>query len=419
MLHRMKLVFAFALLLLTTVGQAQITITEGYDTIRVMHFNLLNFPGTTGATRYPLLKRIVQYAKPEIFAINELGRDTSADRILQWVLNINGETRWRKVNKLSPTQQLDCKLFYRTDKFALKSVDTAYGAPRFTDGSRLYYLDSALGQPGIDTTWLNIWQAHLQSSTGSANEASRLRQCNNFVNRINNTVTDSNLIFCGDFNLYDAAEPAYQKLLSAGPFQLHDPINRPGAWSNNAAFADVHTQSPRTTQFGGGATGGLDDRFDFILTTKAMMTGSHRILNLTSTYKALGNDGQHFNQALTRLPNGSVPDSIALAIHDQSDHLPVIMDIRIRTRNQVVSLAGQLPTFKVNCSNPNPTHFSLDGLTSAATYTLLNQLGQVIAQGSLQPDQLTEQLPAKQNAGVYYLKVSNASHTVVRRLLWY
>ena len=46
--------------------------------------------------------------------------------------------------------------------------------------------------------------------------------------------------------------------------QLFDPINRIGHWHNNSSFADVHTQSPRTSSFGGGANGGMDDRLSLI-----------------------------------------------------------------------------------------------------------------------------------------------------------
>ena len=52
--------------------------------------------------------------------------------------------------------------------------------------------------------------------------------------------------------------------------RLFDPIDRIGNWHNNSSFSDVHTQSPRTAQFGGGASGGMDDRFDFILFSKCI-----------------------------------------------------------------------------------------------------------------------------------------------------
>jgi hypothetical protein len=44
---------------------------------------------------------------------------------------------------------------------------------------------------------------------------------------------------------------------------------------------------------------------------------------LTSTYRPYGNDGNHFNDSINHLPNAAVPDSIANALHNASDHLPV------------------------------------------------------------------------------------------------
>ncbi|MCH6573843.1 MAG: hypothetical protein IH795_01365, partial [Bacteroidetes bacterium] len=41
-------------------------------------------------------------------------------------------------------------------------------------------------------------------------------------------------------------------------------------WHNNFSFVEIHTQSPRTRQFGGGANGGMDDRFDMILTSQSI-----------------------------------------------------------------------------------------------------------------------------------------------------
>jgi hypothetical protein len=75
----------------------------------------------------------------------------------------------------------------------------------------------------------------------------------------------------GDLNIYDSYEPAYQLMMSAGDAKLYDPISQPGNWHNNVSFAAIHTQSTRTEAFGGGATGGLDDRFDQILVTDDLL----------------------------------------------------------------------------------------------------------------------------------------------------
>ena len=74
-------------------------------------------------------------------------------------------------------------------------------------------------------------------------------------------------VAAGDFNIYSTDEPAYRKFFeqtSTGFGKFNDVIISDGKY-NNEQFASLHTQSPRTSQFGGGAAGGMDDRFDYIL----------------------------------------------------------------------------------------------------------------------------------------------------------
>jgi hypothetical protein len=101
--------------------------------------------------------------------------------------------------------------------------------------------------------------------------------------------------------------------------RLFDPIDRIGHWHNNSSFADVHTQSPR-----GGSYGGMDDRFDWIFVSEAVLNETYEINYVENTYWAVGNDGNHFNQAINNGNNTSVNDAMADALHDASDHLPVI-----------------------------------------------------------------------------------------------
>lgn len=138
----------------------------------------------------------------------------------------------------------------------------------------------------------------------------------------------------GDYNMYTSAEAGYQILLAPGAAQLVDPINRPGSWSNNSSFAEIHTQSPRTTSFDGGVTGGLDDRFDINLVSADVMTGFKGIQYIPGTYRPLGNDGLHFNKSIVALPtNTAAPDSVIQALHLMSDHLPLMMEVKTLPEN--------------------------------------------------------------------------------------
>ena len=127
----------------------------------------------------------------------------------------------------------------------------------------------------------------------------------------------------GDFNIYASTEPAYSALVDQStPGYFVDIFDLPGVW-NDAAYAPYHTQSTRTRQFGGGANGGLDDRFDMILMSQSIIdTGGVHYVN--NSYLPYGNDGLHYNDSINKPPNLAVGQVIADALHYSSDHLPVI-----------------------------------------------------------------------------------------------
>src|SRR5208283_1408111 len=73
-----------------------------------------------------------------------------------------------------------------------------------------------------------------------------------------------------------------------------------------------------------GSTGGLNDRFDMILTSASSMDTNI----ILSSYTPFGNDGHHFDGNINDLPNTAVPDSVANALYYASDHLPVYCNFR-------------------------------------------------------------------------------------------
>ena len=130
-----------------------------------------------------------------------------------------------------------------------------------------------------DTNPIRIYAyvTHLKSSQGGANQQLRLSMVEAFVNDTQQLEEDAFVLFAGDFNIYTSTEPAYLEILDqTNSIAMADPIDTPGAWNNNEDFRAVHTQSTRTSSsgFGGGAGGGLDDRFDFIMVSQNMMTDS-------------------------------------------------------------------------------------------------------------------------------------------------
>lgn len=75
----------------------------------------------------------------------------------------------------------------------------------------------------------------------------------------------------------------------------------------------------------------MDDRFDFILATDEIMEGFHNVSYKAGSYKAIGQDGNHFNISITSPPNNSVPPDVLNALGKMSDHLPVTLKLEIET----------------------------------------------------------------------------------------
>ena len=176
---------------------------------------------------------------------------------------------------------------------------------------------------------------HLKASSGSSNETRRANQINQLIDYTQQMNTDHYYIAAGDFNIYSTDEPAYRKFFeqtSTGFGKFNDIVDAEGKY-NNPIYAEIHTQSPRTSQFGGGASGGLDDRFDFILFSDSLFFGN-RTFFIKDSYSVLGNDGNHYNQAINTMPNSVVSQELADALHDASDHLPV--SAKIIFSNEIV-----------------------------------------------------------------------------------
>ena len=102
---------------------------------------------------------------------------------------------------------------------------------------------------------------------------------------------------------------------------LMDPISTPGNWHNSSSYSLVHTQSTRSSnESDGGASGGMDDRFDQLLISSGFDY-------IEDSYTSFGNDGNHFNSSINSGNNSAVSNSMANALYNASDHLPVYMDI--------------------------------------------------------------------------------------------
>ncbi|MGB6864619.1 MAG: hypothetical protein WBE11_02935, partial [Candidatus Aminicenantaceae bacterium] len=103
-------------------------------------------------------------------------------------------------------------------------------------------------------------------------------------------------------------------------------ISMSGKWYNRTNFKHTHTESTRKTKFGGGSSGGLDDRYDMILGSYRLDQSSG-LTYMPGSCVVIGNDGIHLNKAINDPGNIIVSLDIADALYKASDHLPVIIDL--------------------------------------------------------------------------------------------
>jgi hypothetical protein len=241
-------------------------------------------------------------------------------------------------------------LFFRSDRFGLawqKSIKTNL---RDLLIYTLYYKEEGLDQPNADTLFLTIAVVHLRAGQGYENQ--RYQHAKTLMDTLN-LLAPEYLIVMGDMNLYSSSELAYQTFTAySNPrIRLNDPLQRPGSWSRNPAFADIHTQSTRTSDLGdGGSTGGFNDRFDFILFNSKFWDQRGRIQILPSSYTTFGQDGNRFNQSLLNPTNTTAPASVLQAAYQMSDHVPVYCDFVIYPFTSIEASVSSL--LSVTFSNP-------------------------------------------------------------------
>ena len=288
-----------------------------------MTYNLLNYGDDDDRESY--YQEIIGEIQPDLIVCQEVVGTTGYNHFLDDVLNIVQPNEWSGADFTNQSASQDIALYYKLEHFSF--ISTAIINTAQSSGTRdvvewvMEHLDS-----GVQ---FRVYSLHLKASSGDSNAQQRLQEVTILRNYLNELPSGSHFIIGGDFNIYSnntSSEPAFDMLTAAGSDtdgQLFDPINRIGHWHNNNAFADVHTQSPRTTQFGGGANGGMDDRFDWIFTSAAVLEDTYDMNYVDDTYIAFGNDGQHFNQAINSGTNSAVSQTMADALHAASDHLPV------------------------------------------------------------------------------------------------
>lgn len=166
-----------------------------------------------------------------------------------------------------------------------------------------------------------VCAVHLKSGTANADKAARTSEAQ-FLRADADALGDAAIIFGGDFNWLGADERGANPIVSAwdvfaasGNGQVSDPVGQVGEWRDNATYKALHTNDP------GGA---MDDRFDMQLIS-GELTDAVGLDYVTGSYNVIGNDGTHaLNGSI--LTGTGAPTEVLAALHDFSDHLPVMAD---------------------------------------------------------------------------------------------
>ncbi len=389
------------------------------DTLRIATYNLLRFPGSTGAGRLDDFRIVVPALDADILIVQEMEGQSGYNTFLTQVMNHAGNNY--QASPFLDGPDTDNGLYVKQGRNILITA---------VDRIRTDLRDIAVYFLLVEGEEFIIYSMHLKAGSTSNDRNRRLNQTTLLRNQLNQLPAGSNFIVVGDFNVRSSSEASFQKLIqdegnSSG--RSIDPVNQLGNWNNNLFFALFHSQSTRTSSFGDGASGGLDDRFDFILVSQSVLNGGGRVKVLPGTYRSFGNDADHFNRAINSGSNFSVPDSVADALHQASDHLPVFAEFVFG--DLTTSVAGPVIApreFRLAQNFPNPFNptteikFSLPqaGSVRLEVFNLLGEsvatlLDEVKSAGGHQVHFDAAGLAS----GVYVYRLTSAEQSIAKKLL--
>lgn len=303
--------------------------------VMIVTYNILDFPNAMGHDREDDFRVVIEQLNPDVLVVQEMQSQAGVDQFINNVMNYSSPGTYVAA-PFTDGPDKDNALFYKVSYIEFVSTQQIHTNLRDISEYNLRLVNHS----GSD---FSIYSMHLKAGSDGSDQQERLSETTILRNYLNDLPPNYYFLLAGDFNIRSSSEAAYQMLVGSqedNDGRSRDPINRPGYWHNNSAFSDIHTQSTRTTSFGGGATGGLDDRFDQILISYAF-DDSVGLSYVAGTYTAYGNDGVHFNQAINQGTNYAVDSVITDALHQASDHLPVFFEIE-----WMDSTASVLPEFE-------------------------------------------------------------------------
>jgi len=393
-IYRSKKILIFLILNLL------VSVSFGQTRIKAMMYNVLNYSNSeVSRNKTPFLSTILDEVKPDLFMVCEMIDEIGSNYLFENAIipfNENFQKAPFEENQ-SGNSDLQQMVYYNTKKLILEETRVITADTRDINK---YTFKINTENASTHPILLEVFVTHLKASSGYSNRQRRLNSIQSFVSFTNNISNESHVLFAGDFNFYTSNEEGYQYLIdNSNPIVIIDPIDRPAPdfpdngvnyyenydstyfW-NNSTFADVHSQSTRTSNSGliddSGATGGLDDRFDFIMMSENFNTSSE-LYYIQDSYQTIGNNGNCYNSYINNVNcSGEFSQTLREALIEFSDHLPVVMEIETPENTLSTSLLEESNFIGSNVTEDYLKITTTENIDSFKIYSSTGQLIKVI-----------------------------------------
>ncbi len=297
--------------------------------VRICTYNAENWPSDYAA-RAPYFRTVLAEIDPDVLVLQEVDSNLGVAQFYNNVLQfIAPGEYWLMPFANGPDTDNAC--FYKT-----AVVDSVFSEQLYTDVRWTSVYRFRLDGYTSSAAEFTILSTHLKAGNSSSDEAERLLMATDIRNYLNDYPANSNFMVVGDFNVYTSTETGYQMLVgyqTDNDGRCKDPISTGGAWHDNYSLRTTHTQATQA------AWGGMDDRFDFILTSYALDDGDG-MSYVSGSYTAFGNDGLRFNNPINDPTNTIVSADVADALEAASDHTAVFLDLGVPPRIDAVAALG-------------------------------------------------------------------------------
>jgi len=402
----------------------------GQTRIKAMMYNILNYSDSeVSQNKTPFLSTILNEVSPDLLMVCEVVDEIGSNYLFENAIIPHNED-FKKApfeENQSGSYSLQQMVYYNSKKLILEESRVITADTRDINQ---YTFKINTENAESNPIRMEVFVTHLKASSGENNRNKRLTSIQSFVSYTNTIANDSYVLFAGDFNFYTSNEEGYQYLIDdRNPIIMIDPIDRPATpfpddlniadpfeyynsssihfWRNNS-FADIHTQSTRTSNSGliddSGSTGGLDDRFDFIMMSENFNTSSD-LFYVNDSYQVVGNNGNCYNSQISNSNcSGTYSQTLRNALIEFSDHLPIVMEIETPENTLSTYTLSKINFISSNITQDYLKIFLTDKLdkNTIKIYTINGQLIRIKTPINSSENSLTIDV-RHLSKGIYYL----------------